>query len=75
MKQKLLALTLAGSLALLCAGCMEQAKEDLSSTVSRLESGAEDLGSRLESEGSRAASALESAVPSQEESSPKPQPR
>ncbi len=84
LRNKLCALALAASLALLLAGCGEEAKKDVSSTVSRVESGVGETVSRIESgmeeAGSRVGSAMESMMDPdessrEEEASPTPQPR
>ena len=62
MRNKLIAFTLAAALALLAAGCMEQAADEVSETVSQAKSELENAGSRLEEAGSRVGSAVESML-------------
>lgn len=52
MRNKLIAFTLAAALALLAAGCMERAADEVSETVSQAKSELENAGSRLEEAGS-----------------------
>ena len=62
MRNKLIAFTLAAALALLAAGCMERAADEVSETVSQAKSELENAGSRLEETGSRVGSAVESML-------------
>ena len=48
MRNKLIAFTLAAALALLAAGCMERAADEVSETVSQAKSELENAGSRLD---------------------------
>lgn len=66
LRNKLIAFSLCAALGILLAGCGEQAKNDVSSTVSRVESGVGETVSRVESgmeeAGSRVGSAMESMM-------------
>ena len=63
-RNKLNAFTLCAALGLLLAGCGEEMKNDVSSTVSRVESGVGETVSRVESGMEEAGSKVGSAVES-----------
>lgn len=82
MRKKLAITLLAGTLALGLSGCMDQAADDVSDTISRVESGAGETVSRIESgmedAGSRVGSAMDSMLEGSssrgDEASPSPEP-
>ena len=47
LRNKMIAFALCAALGVLLAGCGDEAKQDVSSTVSRVESGMEEAGSRV----------------------------
>ena len=88
LKNKMIAFALCASLGILLAGCGDEVKNDVSSTVSRIESGMEEAGSKVGSamesmmdpdssrdmeESSREESSREESI-RDEEASPNPSP-
>ena len=68
LRNKMIAFALCAALGVLLAGCGDETKKDVSSTVSRVESGMEEAGSRV-------GSAVESALDPDESREPSPSPQ